>query len=110
MEKTAPKATPPHIIGREKSKSDKAVFLGAVLDMSWQLAVAVLVPVVGGAWLDKKLSSSHVFLFVGLGLAVVLSTIVVWRAMQAANQIPVPKLTSAQKRAIKKAYEEEDEE
>lgn len=100
--------TPPSVLSNRKSKSDKAIFLGAVLDMSWQLALAILLPVIGGAQLDNKLGTPHIFLFVGLGLAAVLSIVVMWRAMQAADSLPAPKLTPAQKRAIKKAYEEED--
>lgn len=110
MEKTAPQVTPPSIVVKKKSKSDKGIFLGAVLDMSWQLAVAVLVPVIGGAQLDKKLGTSHVFLFMGLALAIALSILVMWHSLQAANKLPTPNLTPAQKRAIKKAYEDEDKE
>lgn len=78
--------------------------------MSWQLALVVLIPVIGGVELDKALGKTEVFVFVGLALALIGSGIVLWRTMQAANQLPVPKLTEAQKRAVQKSYEEEDEE
>lgn len=78
------------------------------LNMTWQLAVAVLVPVIGGAELDKAMRTS-VYVFVGLGIAVIGSIAVMWRTMRAANRLPVPKVTAAQKQAIKKSYEEEDE-
>ena len=77
--------------------------------MAWQLAVVVLVPVVGGVYLDKALGSSFVCTFAGLGVALLGSGVVMWRAMQTANSLPVPKLTDAQRRAIKKSYEEEDD-
>lgn len=78
------------------------------VNMSWQLAVVVLVPVIGGVELDKA-AGTTVYTFIGLGLALVLSGVVMWRAMQTANRLPVPKLTEAQKRAVKKAYEAEDD-
>jgi F0F1-type ATP synthase assembly protein I len=78
-----------------------------VLTMSWQLVLVVLVPVVAGVQLDKTLDTSFM-LFVGLALALVGSIIVMWRTMQKANHLPVPKLTEAQRRQVQKQYEEDD--
>lgn len=60
-----------------KIKSPTAVFVGAALDMSWRLAIVVLVPVIGGFELDKRLGTSPAlsilgFLLAGGGVAVVL--------------------------------------
>jgi len=77
------------------------------LNMTWQLALVVLVPVVLGVQLDKALDTSFIT-FIGLGVAFVGSAGVMWRTMQVANRLPVPKLTAAQKRAVQKSYEEED--
>jgi F0F1-type ATP synthase assembly protein I len=93
----------------EQGDAAKAQFVVAALNMSWQLAAVVLVPIIGGVEIDKAIGSTEVFLFVGLALALIGSIFVMRRAMQAANKMPVPKLTAAQKRAIKKSYEEEDE-
>ena len=79
------------------------------LDMSWRLAIAVLLPVLIGVELDKKLNTSYTFTFIGLALALIGSSLVMWRALRVANSLPVPKLSAAQKRAIKKSYEEEDD-
>ena len=79
------------------------------LNMSWQLAVVVLVPVIGGVALDKKLNTSPVLLLMGLAVALLGSIAVMWRTLQAANKLPVPKLTEEQKRQIQKSYEENDE-
>jgi len=81
----------------------------AAANMSWQLAIVVLVPIVGGVQLDKAFDTSNVYMFIGLGVALLASAAVMWRAMQAANRLPVPKLTDAQKRVIKKQYEEDDD-
>lgn len=77
--------------------------------MSWQLAVVVLVPIIGGVELDKAFDNSYIFTVIGLALALVLSAVVMRRAMQVANRLPVPKLTAAQKRNIQKSYEEDDD-
>jgi protein-S-isoprenylcysteine O-methyltransferase Ste14 len=93
-----------------KKAAPKQQFLVAALNMSWQLAVVVLVPIIGGVEIGKKLGNPGVWTFAGLVVAFVASGLVMWRAMQAANRLPVPKLTDAERRAVQKAYEEEDEE
>lgn len=90
------------------SKSATSQFLNMALNMSWQLAAVVLVPIFVGVKLDKAFGTNETLTFVGLGLAVVGSIAVMWHALQAANKLPVPKLTDAQKRKIKKSYEDED--
>lgn len=86
----------------------KQQFLASAANMGWQLAVAVLVPVVGGAELDRHAGGTHLWLFVGLAVALLASIAVMRRAIQLANRLPVPKLTAAQKRQIQKQYEEDD--
>lgn len=92
-----------------KNAVGRRQFLVAAANMGWQLAVAVLLPVIGGAELDKHLGGGHLWVFVGLGLAFVLSVAVMWRAIQLANRLPVPTLSEAERRAIQKQYEEDDE-
>jgi F0F1-type ATP synthase assembly protein I len=94
----------------QKTNDMRRQFSIYALNMSWRLAIAVLVPVIGGAELDKKLNTSPRYVFIGLGIALVASIFVLWKTMQAVSSLPVPKLTDAQKKAIKKSYEEEDEE
>jgi F0F1-type ATP synthase assembly protein I len=98
---------------KEASQSKQAtnargLFLTLAFNMSWQLAIVVLVPILAGVKLDKVFGTHNTLTFVGLGLAVLGSGAVMWQTMQRANRLPVPKLTEAQKRAIKKSYEEED--
>lgn len=80
------------------------------LNMSWQLAIVFLVPVIGGVKLDKHFGSKYLFTFIGLGIATLGSGVVMWRTLKVANGMPVPKLTAAEKRKIQKQYEAEDEE
>ncbi len=79
------------------------------LNMSWQLAIVILIPVVGGYQLDKHFDMT-LFTFVGLGLAFIGSGVVMWQTMQSANSLPTPKLTAAERRKIQKQYEAEDDE
>jgi F0F1-type ATP synthase assembly protein I len=96
---TAPKTTPSPT-GGESTTSDKArrdrspraQFALAALDMSWQLAVVVLVPLLGGFKLDEKYNSSPVLTLIGFGLAMVGTAVVLWRVSQTlgAMQLPTP--------------------
>jgi len=79
------------------------------IDMSWKLAIVVLVPIIGGYELDKHLKTSPAFIIAGFLLAMAGMALVMWQTLQTANSLPVPKLTTDQKRAIKKSYEEDDE-
>lgn len=118
----APKSTPPSVgsgarpASTKKSKTTKEIsskqrqtFFVMALNMSWQLAIVVLGPIIGGAELDRHLGTGYALTMVGLIVAIVASSVVVWRALQVANQQPVPKLTAKQKRDIQKSYEEDDE-
>lgn len=107
------RSTPPKVRGgrenSERSDSARRNFLVFAVNMGWQLAIVVLLPVIGGAQLDKHFGDGHLWLFVGLGVAFVAATAVMWRTVQLANRLPVPKLTAAEKRKIQKSFEEEDD-
>lgn len=105
---TAKRASTPSSAATPKSAAPKQQFLVAALNMSWQLAVVVLVPILGGVALGKKLGQPTAWTFAGLAVALLGSGVVMWRAMQAANRLPVPKLTDAERRAVQKSYQEED--
>jgi F0F1-type ATP synthase assembly protein I len=87
----------------------KRQFVVAAINMSWQLVVVILVPIIGGVELDKALKSKSLYLYVGLGVALAGMVLVLWQAMRTANRLPVPELTAAQKKAIQKSYEAEDD-
>lgn len=93
----------------EQPANGRSVFVSLALDMSWQLAVVVLVPMIVGALLDKKFNTAPTFVLMGLAVAVLGSIAVMWRIMQTANSLPVPKLTAAQKRKVQQQYEEDDQ-
>ncbi len=94
-------------VGTDRSPS--AVFVSMALDMSWRLALVVLVPIVGGFELDKHFKTTPSLTIIGFVVAMAGMGFVLWQALQTANHIPVPKLSAAQKRAIKKQYQEDDD-
>ena len=92
MTKTAAhKSTPLGPLGEDKSETEQlspsSEFLVAALSMSWQLAVVVLVPVVGGFKLDQHLSSAPLWTIVGFVLAMAGMGAVVWRQLQQLNNV-----------------------
>jgi len=99
----------PSPVAPEKSNAAKQQFVGLAIKMSWQLATVVLVPIIGGSLLDKALKTNHTLSFIGLGVAAIGSVLVMWGIMQEANRLPVPKLTDAEKKAVKNSYDEDDD-
>lgn len=73
-DKSDPKPATPEQAARERS-----LFLGAVLHMSWQLALVVLLPIAGGRVLDDRLHQYPFWTMAGFILAVVAAIVVVWR-------------------------------
>jgi F0F1-type ATP synthase assembly protein I len=115
MSKINSDANQPQPLGGTKNNTpvdgsgEKRQFVALALTMSWQLAVVVIVPVLIGVQLDKHAAgNSYVYTFIGLAIALLGSAAVMWHMLQRANRLPVQKLTDAQKRAIKKSYEEDD--
>lgn len=97
-------------VAPEKSAAMRNRFIVMAVNMFWQLAVAVLVPLVAAAQLGKHWHAETAGVVIGLILAIAASTLVMWRTMQVAAHLPIPKLTDAQKRAISRQYEEDDDE
>jgi hypothetical protein len=72
-----------HVDGGANSGTNPlASLLSATLSMSWQLALVVLIPIVGGFELDKKLHTLPFLTIVGFVLAVGGTSLVVWRQLQ----------------------------
>jgi F0F1-type ATP synthase assembly protein I len=65
--------------GYEKARRD---FFVAALTMSWQLAIVVLVPLIGGFKLDETFNTSPVLTLAGFFLAMGGTAAIVWRQLQ----------------------------
>jgi F0F1-type ATP synthase assembly protein I len=94
---TAPKSTPSPHNGDSSTKNlvddrgPSAIFISMVLDMSWRLALAVLVPIVGGHYLDKHFDSTPLITVIGFIVAAAGMALVMVQTVKTANKIPVPK-------------------
>lgn len=75
----------------EGNAAHSQVFMGLVFDMSWRLAVVVLVPVVGGFKLDDTLHTTPALTIFGFLVALGGTGLVMRRMLQVANRLPVPK-------------------
>jgi F0F1-type ATP synthase assembly protein I len=62
------------------------VFIGAALDMSWRLAIVVLVPIIGGFELDQRLKTTPLLTIVGFLLAMAGMTVVLRQMLREVNQ------------------------
>lgn len=65
---------PKTTINGDKSQVDQVwylrnLFLVMVLNMTWQLAIVVVVPLVGGHWLDERYGTGPIWFLVGCGVA-----------------------------------------
>lgn len=60
--------------------------LGLTLSLSWQLMFAVLVPILGGHFLDQKLDTSPWITVAGFALAMVLMIVVIKRMLKDLNE------------------------
>lgn len=76
VEQTQPKIDP-----KDVSAAQTAFFV-ALFNMSWQLAIVVLVPLIGGAQLDKIFGTSPVLTIIGFIVALAGMAFVVRRQMQ----------------------------
>jgi F0F1-type ATP synthase assembly protein I len=77
-----------------KPENPKSVFVGMALDMSWRLALVVLLPIIGGFELDSRLGTTPLITVVGFLIAMVGFGLVLWRTTQAASQMPETKTAS----------------
>lgn len=65
----------------------KQKFIAATLNLSWRLALTVLIPLIGGIQLDKKFDSSPSYTITGFMLAVVFGCIAVWQTVKEVNEL-----------------------
>jgi F0F1-type ATP synthase assembly protein I len=66
----------------KQTAAPQTQFLVAAMNMSWQLAVVVLVPVIGGFEIDKKLHTLPLLTIVGFVVAMAGMALVVWHQLQ----------------------------
>lgn len=93
---TAPKKTPSPATTAKlqndggKTPSSSSVFFAAVMDMSWRLAIVVLVPIIGGYELDQNIGSEPWLTVLGFVIALAGVGVVLWQMLKEVSQMPVP--------------------
>ena len=85
---SAPKSTAkPNKGGVKPNTIDpRGIFISAVIDMSWQLAIVVLVPIVGGYELDNHFHIKNLWMIVGFVVAIGGVIVVLRRMLAGLNQ------------------------
>ena len=62
----------------------------ALLSLAWELGYTIAIPIAllafGGALLDKKLATTPLFLLIGIGLALLISGVGVYRKVKQLNR------------------------
>ena len=53
--------------------------LGEGLQLSWALLFSLLIPLLAGIWLDKKLDTAPLFILIGMALGILAATVGVAR-------------------------------
>lgn len=65
----------------------KSMFISAALNMGWQLAVVVIIPIVGGYYLDRHFNTSPILEISGFILAAAGFLVVLRRQLQDLDEI-----------------------
>lgn len=68
-----------------KPETPQTVFVGMAIDMSWRLAVVVLVPIVGGFEIDSHVGTTPLLTVIGFLLAIGGIFVVMRQTVRAAN-------------------------
>ena len=88
----APKKTPsPRELeqtkGVDTGPNPTSVFISMVLDMTWRLALVVIIPIVTGSYLDTHFKQNYSFVLVGIFLALIGSASVIYKSYLNANKM-----------------------
>ncbi len=74
-----------------KSRSPSLEFIMAAMDMSWRLAVVVLVPIIGGFEIDQRVHTTPLLTILGFLLAMGGMALVLKRMLVEVSQSSNPK-------------------
>ncbi len=69
------------------SQASKVQFFGATLNLSWRLALTVLIPIFIGLKIDDKFNTKPSFVLLGFMVAVAGSCYTIWTTVNEVNQL-----------------------
>lgn len=84
--------------GPGKQMSVTSLFFSMGLDMSWRLALSVLIPIIGGVELDSHFKTAPLLLIIGFVLAAIFSVVTIRRTLKLANNLPFAEITKGMKK------------
>ncbi len=82
MVKSAGKTT----TSEETVKKAKRLFFVGLADISWRLALTIILPIVAGYWLDNKTDSGNLFTLIGLLSGIILAGFVIYKTYKKLNK------------------------
>lgn len=65
----------------------RQLFIGATLNLSWRLALSVLIPLIGGIQLDRNFGTEPLWTLIGLVFAFLLGSAAVWATVKEVNEL-----------------------
>lgn len=66
----------------KKEVNNKISFYPFLFEIGYSISVPLIIFVLLGIWLDKKLDSWHLFLFLGIGLSLFSSTYAIYKTIK----------------------------
>jgi len=81
-----------------KTLNAKQQFIGATMNLSWRLALTVIIPVVAGIKLDKHFDTSPSLTLAGFFLAVFGACLAVWGTVKEVNKLQAEEDKQANRR------------
>ncbi|HYF96830.1 MAG TPA: AtpZ/AtpI family protein [Patescibacteria group bacterium] len=82
MVKSAGKTT----TSEETAKKAKSLFFVGLIDISWRLAVGIILPIVAGYWIDQKTDSGKLFTLIGLFSGTILAGFIIYNTSKRLNK------------------------
>lgn len=70
----------------ETVKKAKRLFFVGLIDISWRLAGAIIIPVLAGYWVDSKLDSGSLCTIIGLISGTILAGFIIYEAYKKLNR------------------------
>lgn len=83
------------------SQASKTQFFGATLNLSWRLALTVLIPIFIGLKIDDKFNTKPSFVLLGFMIAVAGSCYTIWTTVNEVNQLQAEQEKKGRKKRAK---------
>ena len=70
----------------ETAQKAKRLFFVGLFDISWRLALALIVPVLLGSWLDDNRDGGQIFTLTGLLFGTILAGFIIYKSYKKLNK------------------------